>query len=312
VDNNQNIEMASQQIMSQDEQTLFDEHTIGKDKFFSLKAVYMHRYLLGQVTVTYVEPNSGQTITTAPVSFQLIRTAQPADDLLQVNYTLDIQRNRVETACEIKRAMDENNYQRSLAILKAQVEKIKSSVSGQDAFCQLLIKDLEYRYPSERAYRSSHHNTYMQHSSERGTYAPTTTYSSPQYLSNQQQQQVAHFQQQQLPPMYIQQQLPPMYTQQQQPPHYVQQQQFPPIYIQQQQPPPYAPQQPSYAPQQPSYAPQQPSYAPQQPSYAAQQPSYAPQQPSYAPQQPSYVQQQQALPYVLQQQPSAPSQTKFA
>jgi hypothetical protein len=37
MDNNQNIEMASQQIMSQDEQTLFDEHTIGKDKFFSLK-----------------------------------------------------------------------------------------------------------------------------------------------------------------------------------------------------------------------------------------------------------------------------------
>jgi hypothetical protein len=37
VDNNQNIEMASQQIMSQDEQPLFDEHTIGKDEFFSLK-----------------------------------------------------------------------------------------------------------------------------------------------------------------------------------------------------------------------------------------------------------------------------------
>ena len=155
----------------------------------------MHIYLLGQVTVTYVEPNSGQIITTTPVSFQLIRMAQPTDDLLQINYTLDIQRNRVETAREIKRAMDEGNYQRSLAILKAQVEKIKSSVSGQDPFCQLLIKDLEHRYPSERDYRSSHHNAYMQHSSERGTYAPTTTSSSAQYTAAPQYQQVAHFQQ---------------------------------------------------------------------------------------------------------------------
>jgi hypothetical protein len=36
VDNNQNIEMASQQIMSQDEQPFFDQHTIGKDQFLLL------------------------------------------------------------------------------------------------------------------------------------------------------------------------------------------------------------------------------------------------------------------------------------
>jgi hypothetical protein len=113
--------------------------------------------------------------------------------------------------------MDENNYRRSLAILKAQVEKIKSSVSSQDPFCQLLIKDLEYGYPSERAYRSSHHNTYMQHSSERGTYAPTTTFSSAQYVCSSQQRRVAHFQQQQQPPPYVQQQQAPPYVQQQQP-----------------------------------------------------------------------------------------------
>ncbi|CAF2652601.1 unnamed protein product [Rotaria sp. Silwood2] len=68
--------------------------------------------------------------------------------------------------------MNESNYQRSLAILKAQAEKIKASISAQDPFCQLLVKDLEYRYPSERDYRSSHHNTYMQHSSERATGHP--------------------------------------------------------------------------------------------------------------------------------------------
>jgi hypothetical protein len=166
------------------------------------------------VTVTYVEPNSGQTITTTPVFFQLVRAIQPAADLLQVNYTLDIQRNRVETAREIKRAMDENHYQQSRAILKAQVEKIKTSVSAQDPFCQLLIKDLEYRYPSERGYRSSHHNTYMQQSYERGTYAPATNFSSPQYISNIQQQQSLHYQQQQLPPFIQQQQMPSVIQQQ--------------------------------------------------------------------------------------------------
>jgi hypothetical protein len=178
------------------------------------------------VTVTYIEPNSGQTITTTPVSFQLVRTAQPAADLLQVNHTLDIQRNRVETAREIKRAMDENSYQRSLVILKAQVEKIKASVSAQDPFCQLLIKDLEHRYPSEHTYRSSHNNTYMQHSSERGTYAPLTAFSSAQYLSPYQQHQTSHYQQQQIPSIIRQQQIP-IVTQQQQVPSLIQQQQDP-------------------------------------------------------------------------------------
>ena len=237
------------------------------------------------MTLTYVEPNSSQIITTSPVSFQLIRTAQPTADLLRVNYTLDIQRNRVETADEIKRAMNEGNYQRSLAILKAQVEKIKASVSAQDPFCLLLVKDLEYRYPSERDYRSSHHNAYMQHASERGTYAPTSNFSSPQYQSCQQQQQAVHFQQQQLPPMYVQQQQPPPYVQQQQlPPPYIQrqpppytqrQQHLPPFYIQQQQ------QFPSFSTQQ-----QQPPLQVQQqlPSFYAQQ------------QQPSLQVQQQQLP----------------
>ena len=41
VDNQQNIDMASQQIMSQDEQSPSDENTIGKDTFLLLKTVYM-------------------------------------------------------------------------------------------------------------------------------------------------------------------------------------------------------------------------------------------------------------------------------
>ncbi|UJR11326.1 hypothetical protein I4U23_015507 [Adineta vaga] len=179
IEDNQTVEMIDQDMMSQVEQSIDVSQTIG------------------QVRVTYTDPNSNQTLTTIPVPFQLIRTPQPTTAELQVNYTLDLQRNRVETAREIKLAMDEHDYRRSRAILKAQVNKIKASVSSKDPFCLLLIRDLEYRYPSEHTYRSSHHNTYMQHSSERGTYAPVTTFSSAAYLSPYQQQQAVHFQQQQ-------------------------------------------------------------------------------------------------------------------
>ena len=269
----------------------------------------MYHYFLGQVTVTYVEPNSGQTVTTTPVSFQLVRAVQPAADLLVVNYTLDIQRNRVETAREIKRAMDESNYQRSLAILKAQVEKIKSSVSAQDPFCQSLIKDLEYRFPSERDYRASHNNNYMQHSSERGTYAPQGNISSLAYQQLPQQQQVAHFmqQQQQLPlhhttysprpPSYPRQQQPPPYTQQQQPPPYLQ----PPQLF------PYVQQPPLYVPTSPPYVQQPPLYVPTSPPYVQQPPLYVPTSPPYVQQQ-----QQSFLDDQQQQQPqSTPKKTKF-
>ncbi|CAF0892477.1 unnamed protein product [Adineta ricciae] len=149
--------------------------------------------IIGQVSVTYVDTNTNQTLTTTPVPFQLMRTLQSTAGQLPVNYNLDLQRNRVETAREIKRAMDERDYQRSREILQAQVNKIKASVSGKDQFCQLLIRDLEHHYPSENAYRSSHFNTYMQHSTERGTYAPLTTFSSAVYLSVPQEQQAAHF-----------------------------------------------------------------------------------------------------------------------
>jgi hypothetical protein len=71
--------------------------------------------------------------------------------------------------------MDEQDYSRSLALLKTQVEKIKTSVSAQDPFCQQLIKDLEYRYSTECDYRSTYHNIYMQHASERSTYSTATS-----------------------------------------------------------------------------------------------------------------------------------------
>ncbi len=115
------------------------------------------------MTVTYVDPNIGRTLTTTPIAFQLIRAAQPSADLLQVNLSLDIQRNRVETARVLKLVMDTSSYERSHAILNAQVDKIKASASAQDPFCQRLIQDLQHRFLTERDYRSSHTNAYRQH-----------------------------------------------------------------------------------------------------------------------------------------------------
>lgn len=125
--------------------------------------------------------------------FRLTRVLNPTNDLLQTNYTLDLQRNRVETAHVLKLAMDEYDYKKSLALLKTQVEKIQVSVSAQDPFCQSLIQDLQYRYPSEQAYRSSHHNASIVHQTERGTYYPASTTSTRRYQNSRQQQQASHY-----------------------------------------------------------------------------------------------------------------------
>jgi hypothetical protein len=128
-----------------------------------------------------------------PVSFQLIRGTHLSADHLKINYTLDIQRNRVETARILKQAMEESDYSQSFAILKTQVEKIKASVSAQNAFCQKLINDLQYSFPTEREYRSSQSQAYRSHATERGTYNTAATSSSALYMSPQQRAQVAHF-----------------------------------------------------------------------------------------------------------------------
>lgn len=148
---------------------------------------------LGQVSITYIDPNTHRTFDVEPVPFQLIRVAQPSAEHLRVNYTLDIQRNRVETANILKRAMDEHDYHRSLALLKGQVEKIQASVSAADPFCQNLIKDLQYHYPSENEYRSCTHTMMMQHRTERGTYIPSSITSTSSYQSDLQRRLVSSF-----------------------------------------------------------------------------------------------------------------------
>jgi len=149
--------------------------------------------VLGHVSITYVDPRSDCTLTTISVPFELVRVPQPSSELLQVNYTLDLQRNRVETALALKLAMKEKNYEQSMNLLKFQVEKLKKSVSAKDPFCQQLIKDLQYRFRSERDYRSTYHNTYMQHQTERGTWTSPANTSSLQYSTRSQNTQADHF-----------------------------------------------------------------------------------------------------------------------
>ena len=68
---------------------------------------------MGHVSIIYVNRESSETLKTSPVPFHLIRSSQLPTDLLQINPTIDRQRNRVETTRALKRAMDEKDYKKS-------------------------------------------------------------------------------------------------------------------------------------------------------------------------------------------------------
>ncbi|CAF1411277.1 unnamed protein product [Rotaria magnacalcarata] len=153
-------------------------------------------HVIGHVSVVYDDPKRNLRFATRPGPFHLIRASNLSADDLQVNYQIDLQRNRIETTLALRQAMDEQDYGRSLELLNAQVKNIKSSVSGEDPFCQQLIKDLEYRYPNEHAYRSTNYNICRQHATERGTYSSVTSSSAKVYNSVHQFHQMDHFQSQ--------------------------------------------------------------------------------------------------------------------
>jgi hypothetical protein len=153
------------------------------DRFFCLKSNYLSYFLIGRVSLEYKDANTDQTVHTPPVSFILARPNQidPRSPLLQVNYTLDIQRNRAETSEVLKKAVEENDYSRARDMINAQLEKIRSSVSAQDPLCQQLIRDLEYQYSSQHEFQTTMTNMYMQHGQERATYSSVTTFSADCY-----------------------------------------------------------------------------------------------------------------------------------
>lgn len=116
--------------------------------------------------------------------FRLLRIACPSSEHLQTNYTVDIQRNRVQTANILRLALRAPNYSKSMELRFYQINKIQASISAADPFCQNLIKDLQQSYDSHNEYRSTHYNIIMQHSSERGTYTSDSTSSTLDYQSH--------------------------------------------------------------------------------------------------------------------------------
>ena len=143
-------------------------------------------FILGHVSLEYIDANTNQTIHTPPVTFTLARPNQidPQSALLQVNYALDIQRNRAETGHVLKQAVEEDNYERAREMVNTQLAKIRSSVSAQDPLCQQLIRDLEYQYNNQHEFKTTMTNMYMQHGQERATYATKTTISSSSYMTS--------------------------------------------------------------------------------------------------------------------------------
>jgi hypothetical protein len=141
---------------------------------------------LGRVSLEYIDANTEQTVRTPPVSFTLARPNQinPQSPLLQVNYTLDVQRNRAETSAVLKRAVEEDDYARAREMINAQLTKIRSSVSAADPLCQQLIRDLEYKYSNQYEFKTTMTNMSMQHGQERATYSTGATISTACYMTS--------------------------------------------------------------------------------------------------------------------------------
>ena len=145
-----------------------------------------YSFFKGQVSLEYRDANTDQLVQTPPVPFTLARPNQinPQSPLLQVNYALDIQRNRAETSAVLKQAIAENNYTRARELINAQLEKIRASVSAADPLCQQLIRDLEYRHANQFEFNKNMTNMWMQHGQERATYSTCATTSTIGYLTS--------------------------------------------------------------------------------------------------------------------------------
>ena len=133
-----------------------------------------------------MDPSTDRLISIPPVSFTLARPNQidPQSPLLQVNFALDIQRNRAETSEVLRKAVEERDYNRARQLINIQLEKIRSSVSAADPLCKELIRDLEYQYSSQHQFQTTMTNMYMQHGQERATYSTVTTISAGSYMTS--------------------------------------------------------------------------------------------------------------------------------
>lgn len=140
---------------------------------------------LGCVSLIYTDAIHGREVQTPTVPFIFERPGQldPQSALRQVNYALDLQRNRAETSEILRRAVAMRNYAEAQQLINTQLAKIRASISAADPLCQQLIRDLEYRYQDHYQFQTTMTNMFMQHGQERATYSTATTLSANMYVT---------------------------------------------------------------------------------------------------------------------------------
>ena len=157
--------------------------------------VLLDCFVVGHVSLEYVDANNGHAVQTLPVPFKLARPDQldPQSPLLQVNHDLDVQRNRAETSRVLKEAARLPDYNQARELIRTHVANIRASVSAQDPLCQKLILDLESRYANQKEFNATITSLYMQHGQERATYLSSRMCSANSYTTFGQERFVKNF-----------------------------------------------------------------------------------------------------------------------
>ncbi|CAF1009133.1 unnamed protein product [Didymodactylos carnosus] len=139
---------------------------------------------IGTASVNYIDPLSQKILFTQSIPLRLIRSKVINDEkLLEVNYDLDVQRNRIIAANGMKEATahaENHDMDQAKAILQAVIDKISASISLNDTLCQGLINDLnkgiEKFEHDKQQFTAYMYNMEIQYRTERGTYmAPMFT-----------------------------------------------------------------------------------------------------------------------------------------
>ncbi|CAF3322859.1 unnamed protein product [Rotaria socialis] len=151
--------------------TVVDELFICIGKQLRIQLEFNGDYTITHAHTTYsYEPNNHPYGTCSD-------QVDPQLSLIQVNYELDIQRNRIETSEVLKRAVVETDYERARQMINVQLAKISSSISAANPLCQQLMWDLEFQYPSQIESSISLATVHMQHEQKHNSHATTTTIS---------------------------------------------------------------------------------------------------------------------------------------
>ncbi|CAF0747452.1 unnamed protein product, partial [Didymodactylos carnosus] len=156
---------------------------------------------ISTASVKYIDPSSQQMFSSESTAITLVRSKAITDlKLLEVNYDLDVQRNRVDAAKGMKVAVvfaQQRDMNQAKAVLQAIIKKITASISSQDNLCKSLVEDLnksiEKFEHDEQQFTCYMTNMSMQHHSERGTYTTPHFTSSDGYTTQSNRVQRSNF-----------------------------------------------------------------------------------------------------------------------